>query len=54
MTTEELDKEDKPTVQKVIDKLKKGTHGQSKVEKDLQDNVDKTLDKLENKCLEQP
>ena len=47
---EELDKEDKPTVQKVIDKLKKARKAhaaQSKsLEKDLQDNVDKTLDKI--------
>ena len=52
---EELDKEDKPTVQKVIDKLKKkSTHAdQSKsLEKDLQDNVDKTLDRIRESNVE--
>ena len=47
---EELDKEDKPTVKKVIDKLKKASKAhadQSKsLEKDLQDDVDETLDKI--------
>ena len=53
---EELDKEDKPTVQKVIDKLKKASKAhadQSKsLEKDLQDNVDKTLDKIRESNVE--
>ena len=48
---EELDKEDKPTVQKVIDKLKKASKAhadQSKsLEKDLQDDVDKTIDTIQ-------
>ena len=53
---EELDKEDKPTVQKVIDKLKKASKAhadQSKsLEKDLQDNVDKTLDRIRESNVE--
>ena len=53
---EELDKEDKPTVQKVIDKLKKASKAhadQSKsLEKDLQDNVDKTLDRIREANVE--
>ena len=53
---EELDKEDKPTVKKVIDKLKKASKAhadQSKsLEKDLQDNVDKTLDKIRESNVE--
>ena len=48
---EELDKEDKPTVKKVIDKLKKASKAhadQSKsLEKDLQDDVDKTIDTIQ-------
>ena len=48
---EELDKEDKPTVKKVIDKLNKASKAhadQSKsLEKDLQDDVDKTIDTIQ-------
>ena len=47
---EELDKEDKPTVKKVVKMLKKASKAhadQSKsLEKDLQDDVDETLDKI--------
>ena len=48
---EELDKEDKPTVQKVVKMLKKASKAhadQSKsLEKDLQDDVDKTIDTIQ-------
>ena len=53
---EELDKEDKPTVQKVVKMLKKASKAhadQSKsLEKDLQDNVDKTLDRIRESNVE--
>ena len=53
---EELDKEDKPTVQKVVKMLKKASKAhadQSKsLEKDLQDNVDKTLDRIRESNIE--
>ena len=53
---EELDKEDKPTVKKVVKMLKKASKAhadQSKsLEKDLQDNVDKTLDKIRESNVE--
>ena len=56
LTDEELDKEDKPTVQKVVKMLKKASKAhadQSKsLEKDLQDNVDKTLDRIRESNVE--